>query len=109
MSGILRDQRLEDKSIANFFNTPDGAFLFKPANNSLHGRIGRAFLFWKGFLYLAHGSGSELPELLHDFQLEFGQFYALVFGHEILLNLPRPTSEGEFTTFVGGPSRKIFE
>src|SRR5689334_11231368 len=58
--------RLKELSIADLLHFAERAFLFKPIDERLHGRVGHTFVIWKALQHLAYRRSSQLPVLLHD-------------------------------------------
>src|SRR2546430_1141614 len=86
MRRLTRDNRLEDVRVADLLDLPHGAFFFETANDGLDGGIGRALLLRQRFLNLAHRRAPQLPERIHNLQLEASKFDLLLAGHGGLLS-----------------------
>src|SRR5262249_48982877 len=67
------DGWLEQLSIANFFDFPQGALLFEPVDQCLHGRISDAFVFRQAVEDFPDRRGPEFPELFQDAGFGFGE------------------------------------
>src|SRR3984957_17527786 len=70
---IARQASLENMRIADLFRAPDRSLPFQTINSSLDGRIRRPAFRRKRFLNLANRGPAQIPERLHDLQLQFGQ------------------------------------
>src|SRR5260370_38724685 len=75
LSGVARDNRLENVGVADLLDALQGFLCFEAIDRGLHRRVGRPVARWKRLLNLANGEGPAVPERLHDLQLELGELW----------------------------------
>ena len=74
LSEVTGDDRLEDVGVADLLCTAQRLLLFEAIDDGLNRRVGRATAFGKGFLNLADGQRTAVPQHLHHLELESTEF-----------------------------------
>src|SRR5687767_4880345 len=82
------DEGFEEERIPDLSGATNRSLFLEAGEDRLHRRVGWPLSFLNGLLHLTDRGFAELPENLHDLELELTETDRTLPGHRLLLNDP---------------------